>query len=111
MGHQTGDEILIIISNQLKDLVDTNDLVARLGGDEFAIWFDRKSSSDVEKALNPINQNQYLFSKFSPDSSRPFGLSIGTAKVKGGADETLSQIIARADAAMYVHKRSKQQKK
>ena len=110
MGHQTGDEVLIIISNQLKDLVNTNDLVARLGGDEFAIWFDRISAGDVEKVLSPINQNQSLFSKFSPDPSRPFSLSIGKAEVKGSANETLSQIIAKADAAMYVHKRSKKQK-
>ena len=109
MGHQTGDEVLIIISNQLKDLVNTNDLVASLGGDEFAIWFDGISAGDVEKALSPINQNQSLFSKFSPDPSRPFSLSIGKAEVKGSANETLSQIIAKADAAMYVHKRSKKQ--
>ena len=84
--------------------------IARLGGDEFAIWFDRISAGDVEKVLSPINQNQSLFSKFSPDPSRPFSLSIGKAEVKGSANETLSQIIAKADAAMYVHKRSKKQK-
>jgi diguanylate cyclase (GGDEF)-like protein len=36
-GHLAGDELLVAVANQLRDLADDCDLAARLGADEFAL--------------------------------------------------------------------------
>lgn len=37
LGHDVGDQFLVVLANRLKDCVRKEDTIARLGGDEFAI--------------------------------------------------------------------------
>ena len=38
LGHEMGDQVLVLTANLLRQAVRPSDLVARLGGDEFAVW-------------------------------------------------------------------------
>ena len=40
-GHNTGDEVLIILSNKLKEIIRADDIIIRWGGEEFFILLNR----------------------------------------------------------------------
>ena len=104
LGHQAGDEVLTELSTKLNNLTEENDLVARLGGDEFAIWFDAKGSEKAKYILNSLIEDKLFFSKFTCNSSRPFGASVGIVEIDGHENKDLAQILAEADQAMYKNK-------
>ena len=51
LGHQAGDELLVVAAKRLASIVRGGDTVARLGGDEFAVLFDNISTPDIATAL------------------------------------------------------------
>nr|WP_158118787.1 GGDEF and EAL domain-containing protein [Vibrio cidicii] len=59
VGHHKGDQLLISISERLKDLFDDNYILARTGGDEFAVYAPRVTSS--EEITLTVNRLQQLF--------------------------------------------------
>lgn len=106
LGHEAGDAALVAVANLLRDLVRPTDLVGRIGGDEFAIWLDE---ADAEAAGARADQLAWASAHTLPLLLRtgPTALtfSIGCAPLHPGGD-TPEQLLARADAAMYVAKRS-----
>lgn len=102
-GHDAGDQLLIEVSNTLRNVVRReNDTIARMGGDEFLILLtDILNKSHVEKVA------RIIFEKFS----KP--LSIGSPAVKVRAKlsigisiypehgENSELLIHHADSAMY----------
>ena len=82
------------------------DLIGRLGGDEFALWLDGIDISGVSNRAESLLHSGRSLKAFSGKSDRPLGLSLGIAMTVPGSGETLKQLIARADAAMYEVKRT-----
>ena len=108
-GHKTGDEALQMVAEILKQIIEDDQFVFRYGGDEFVVLL-RNVKRDQAK-----NLAQDVASKLDQTcSKRNWGiritLSIGTAfeTVSTEAiDEegTISQLIGKADDAMYEAKR------
>ena len=104
-GHGVGDELLKMIGHVLQEGVRDCDMVARLGGDEFGILLFK---SDVEVARAKA---QTLCCRIADQAiSLPTGdVSItaawGVAPCEPG--DTVEQVLARADRAMYMSKRSR----
>jgi diguanylate cyclase (GGDEF)-like protein/PAS domain S-box-containing protein len=105
LGHQAGDDALIAMARALRAAVRLDDLVARLGGDEFALWLDGVDIGLAEGRACDLLADKAIFSPFVVDPDRPLGMSIGLAAFDPAGGETLEQLIARADAAMYGIKR------
>jgi diguanylate cyclase (GGDEF)-like protein len=83
-----------------------NDVVARLGGDEFGLWLDEVGQNDaVTKAVELLEASAVL-EDFSGDPDDLLGLSVGIAAFDPESGETLEQLIARADQAMYQAKKT-----
>lgn len=107
-GHDTGDQLLIEISNKLRDVVRReNDTIARIGGDEFLILL-----TDVPQKSYIENMVHLLFEKFSRPlaigSSRisiKVNLSIGVA-IFPEHGESSDTLIHHADIAMYKVKKA-----
>lgn len=94
-GHQAGDRVLKQLSARLSAVLRNDDQLYRVGGDEFATTVE---ISEVEEADDIVRR---LIDAARPG---PVTISVGVAIATEG--ETASQLIDRADAAMYAVKRS-----
>ncbi|MEB3766363.1 sensor domain-containing diguanylate cyclase [Acinetobacter sp. MD2] len=102
LGHDTGDDILRrvgVILNQV--ILDTKFTASRVGGDEFVILMPNANKEVAQSLLHTIHELVSLDNQFH--SSRPISLSIGHAT--NFADETLEQLLKRADQKMYLNKK------
>ena len=104
-GHGIGDQLLQKIGTVLQAGVRDCDMVARLGGDEFGVLLF-KSNLTVARA-----KAQTLCCRISEQSIElPTG-KVGTSASWGVAPcepgDTVEQVLARADRAMYMAKRSR----
>ena len=103
-GHQIGDDAIMFLRDMLIDFSRPGDVIARLGGDEFAMWLDGISSEVAEvRATSLIKQSQPML-QFSGDDDHPLGISVGIAVYEPDTHESIDDLLARADAAMYAIK-------
>ncbi|NOR56402.1 MAG: diguanylate cyclase [Sulfurovum sp.] len=103
-GHNVGDEVLKIVSNELKKVLRKEDTICRFGGDEFVILVEELESFDyLEKILQKINDitnNPYTINGLTID----IGMSIG-ASIFPDDGITAKELITSADVAMYKAKK------
>jgi len=100
LGHQYGDELLIKLSDILKERIRQTDILARLGGDEFAIILphtEEEKARFISKQLLELTRNNLALDTLNP---LHITVSIGIAifPTHGDNAETL---LANADLAMY----------
>lgn len=102
-GHETGDQLLISISDRLLESVRLGDTVSRFGGDEFVILCEQvvgpqALSSLLERLITSIKQPIQLGSQqhfITP--------SIGVVQSNGRQDSAES-LLRKADTTMYLVK-------
>ena len=102
-GHSIGDQLLIKISNRMKEVLREGDTLSRLGGDEFvAILVDMDNIEDCEPLLTRLLKAASE-PVFVEQKSLNVSSSIGvTLYPQDGSDADL--LIRHADQAMYVAK-------
>jgi diguanylate cyclase (GGDEF)-like protein len=104
-GHQTGDKVLKRVASVMKHIIRPYDLLARYGGEEFVLlamevddqvaW---QLADRIRGAVESMDSN-YLECNMCKTTC-----SIGIAK--GVADETLEDVVEKADKALYMAKTS-----
>jgi diguanylate cyclase (GGDEF)-like protein/PAS domain S-box-containing protein len=105
LGHQAGDEALRTVARVVLDSTRATDTRARLGGDEFVILFP---------GIGPNEADILATGLLASVRHRPNGdlaldamtASLGIALFDQSTGETLDELLARADAAMYRAKRA-----
>ncbi|WP_186725484.1 diguanylate cyclase domain-containing protein [Planomicrobium sp. CPCC 101110] len=100
MGHDAGDQLLIMISHRLKECIRKNDLVARLGGDEFTFLIrDISSPQDAafiaEKIIKSLSQ-PYMVEGEEIFNSPSIGIALYPLN-----GTTPAALLKKADVAMY----------
>ena len=98
-GHDIGDKVLIHIADVSSQLVRPQDLVGRVGGEEFLIVLpetDSKEASEIAARLITEIADASLV-HISP--ALQLTVSAGVATLNG--DTEVSQLINRADQALY----------
>lgn len=104
LGHEGGDRLLVETASRITSCTRASDTVARIGGDEFAVILmgagDREHAEGVARALLSTLSRPYAIAHERAHLSG----SIGIALFPGDADDA-SELISRADQAMYVAKR------
>lgn len=103
-GHQAGSLAIQTVANSLQRVVRGSDCVARFGGDEFVVVLrdaDRAGAQIVANRLREILSDQEIPSA----PGFPLNVSIGVA-ISGEDGTTSEELLAAADEAMYVEKRS-----
>jgi diguanylate cyclase (GGDEF)-like protein len=106
LGHGEGDAVLEQIANMMVRSSRAGDLCCRLGGDEFVIWLEEvDEASAAAKAKLLVEAGLKVAARLETGEAR-FGLSIGIAVSETEGAETLEELVARADRAMYRAKRA-----
>lgn len=107
LGHEAGDHVLAEVSRRLTGSVRPGDAVGRYGGDEFVVLcsgLPDRGADDLRKrithALTPAVEWQA--------SEWPLHASIGTAQSTPGDEVT--DVVRRADHAMYEDKRARRKR-
>jgi diguanylate cyclase (GGDEF)-like protein/PAS domain S-box-containing protein len=99
-GHDFGDNLLVTVSETIREKIRKNDYVGRFGGDEFVIVFDditdrydlRMRAHDIVTAINELNIV----------NAEPVNLSasIGVAVYPDDGDD-VPALMKKSDMAMY----------
>jgi diguanylate cyclase (GGDEF)-like protein/PAS domain S-box-containing protein len=108
LGHQTGDELLKVVSNSLLESVRCADTVSRLGGDEFIVLLAEVRQLDycaiaARRILNAVGKSHLVAGN---DLRITASIGISVFPDDGLDAETL---IRNADRAMYHAKESGKQ--
>ncbi len=103
-GHEAGDEALIHIVKIIKDTLRSMDVIGRFGGEEFVVLLP---DTPVNEAIAVISRLQKELTKriFVYENQR-FFVTFSAGVAARNADETLQDTLKRADAAMYLAKKS-----
>jgi diguanylate cyclase (GGDEF)-like protein len=98
-GHHIGDNLLVAVTDRMKNLLTGHHTLARLGGDEFVLLVEINDPNDAASAANMLVKaidRPFDISRYELVVS----LSIGIAVFPGdGEDER--ELMFNADAAMY----------
>jgi len=101
-GHLGGDECLKRIATAVASEMRANDLVARYGGEEFAVILPNQSlkgaASVAERIRTRVEQLQ-VPNRLA--AAQHVTVSIGAATAIAAPDNSASELVAIADAALY----------
>ncbi|MDQ8018902.1 MAG: diguanylate cyclase [Bordetella sp.] len=104
-GHAAGDAVLVAVAQRLRERLGSGELVARLGGDEFALLLAERPVHALAELAEDLLDACRAPVRFD-GLDLVVGASAGIA-VHGRQDETLAQLLRRADRAMYDAKRQR----
>ncbi|MDX1550104.1 MAG: GGDEF domain-containing protein, partial [Lysobacter spongiicola] len=100
-GHAGGDEVLRSFAEAASRMLRATDVLGRWGGEEFLLLMPETRSAaagcSVERVLSKVMA--------VPEEDGP-AVSFSAGVVEYRAGETVDQVVARADAAMYAAKRA-----
>lgn len=104
LGHRAGDQLMIAIAGRLRGSLRASDTAARLGGDEFGILIEGADQADacqvadrILKAFSP----PFVIDGHSCDKTASIGIATSIHPTDTG-----SELLRRADLAMYAAKMS-----
>ena len=106
-GHVLGDKVIRSVAHVLQTSIKGRDVAARFGGDEFAVLLPQTTLAGAATLAEQIRESVARGRIHRADGRESIGevtLSVGVAVA--GHGESMEGLIERADAAMYVAKRS-----
>lgn len=104
-GHLFGDEILRSLSMAIRAVLRSTDLLARIGGDEFAVLLPETTIKDAVGVANKLRKALGAYGASLGTSVPPLTFCAGVAQMRE-EDETIDDLLARADEAQYSAKTS-----
>lgn len=96
MGHLFGDEVLLLLAQQMTDSFRDNDLLFRYGGEEFAMVLMDVTPEQAQQTLERFRQR---IAEFDFPNVDQVTVSIGFTLFEKGL--SMDELIGRADNALY----------
>ena len=106
-GHQTGDHVLRLIAQVLKETIHDGDLAARYGGEELVTVLpgaDVKLAYKIAEMIRISIADRPIVRRGTGEFLSKVTISIGVAQFDPG--ETISGLFERCDRALYLAKRN-----
>jgi len=104
-GHYWGDKVLKTLATQSREALRETDLFGRLGGEEFAVILPEISLEHAVVAAERLRKELADIEVHTGQDLIRITVSIGLTMLKND-DETLVEIMKRADSALYDAKES-----
>jgi diguanylate cyclase (GGDEF)-like protein/PAS domain S-box-containing protein len=99
LGHDAGDEVLLLAARRLERAVRAGDSVARFGGDEFVVICEQVAGADeAAQIANRIRESLAVTYRLSAGIAE-VAASVGVAVDDGEA--TVDDLLRKADRAAY----------
>jgi diguanylate cyclase (GGDEF)-like protein len=99
LGHEKGDELLIVLASAMKEQLRSADFLARMGGDEFAAIF---CGTPPEPAVKTLTQLIATLPRYATEAGFP--AITASAGVSSDRVEPSEKKMRDADTAMYLAK-------
>ena len=109
-GHAAGDAALRDTARILSGTFRESDIIARLGGDEFAVLALDTTGSNIETIQRRLQSNLDAHNA-QTDHGYVLSLSLGMIHVDLKSNLSTDELLAQADAALYVNKQQKRNHK
>ena len=100
-GHAAGDRVLADLASELVGMVRASDAVVRWGGEEFLVLAPETGLGDAVQVAELVRRQ---IAKLPLGDAHRTTVSVGVAAFRSGDDP--ESLVARADAALYMAKRS-----
>jgi diguanylate cyclase (GGDEF)-like protein/PAS domain S-box-containing protein len=106
-GHESGDRVLRTLSGRLVDAMERyrNAVVVRLSGDEFVVAVPVDPETAELACANVLATVSEVFDRAIYLPAGPINLTGSIGVSTGDGHESVEEVIARADDAMYLRKR------
>lgn len=106
-GHDVGDEVLVELAKRINQSIRGSDLAARLGGEEFVVVMPGTPGGGAKEVAERLRRavETVPFKISHPEGAITKTISVGVSTVTG-ADDTVHNLIKRADEAVYKAKNS-----
>jgi len=103
-GHLIGDEVLVLLSNTVSNVLRSTDVCCRYGGEEFIVLLP---DTGEEEAVNIAERlRREIYAICVPNTQQNISISIGVVSLVGEIQESSQEFIDRADKALYQAKDS-----
>lgn len=102
-GHLVGDDVLRDVAQLLSDTIRASDIVARYGGEEFLVLLPETDDAGAESFAERIREavEHHRFASESLPEPLRLTASVGVAVYPAARIESVEDLFARADAALY----------
>jgi two-component system, cell cycle response regulator len=100
-GHAVGDQVLRIIGREARN---GNAVLGRLGGEEFAIVLEGSSLQEATHYAEKLRRQ--LADLSFAEAGQTFSITASFGVAERAADESIDQLLKRADGALYQAKRT-----
>ncbi len=103
-GHPTGDLVIKSVAKYMKQYTREVDHVGRIGGEEFAVLMPDTSLDDARQIADRLREFISKHLIYIDQENIHITVSIGITDLRN-TNETIDEILQRADAALYNAKR------
>jgi diguanylate cyclase (GGDEF)-like protein len=100
LGHAAGDQLLVKVSQLMRQVTPATDVVARIGGDEFIVLADEMNPDTAcqtaQRLIDTLSLTPFLLNDTNVTVAASVGISI-----RSGTLSDLSALMLEADRALY----------
>ncbi|MCA8865654.1 MULTISPECIES: putative bifunctional diguanylate cyclase/phosphodiesterase [unclassified Halomonas] len=108
-GHDSGDQLLISVAEQLRQRLDAEETLARFSSDEFVVLINNLGEQQANAALKAERVARQLLETIAQlrnSHSLPISASIGISLFTGGGEHSMDSVLQQADMALQQAKRA-----
>lgn len=103
-GHEAGDHVITAFAQVLTAIADKQAVIGRLGGEEFAVFVAGSNIATARLYAEGVRSGFAGLSIANLGPHRRASASFGVAQLRAG--DSLSDLLRRADAALYEAKKT-----